>query len=102
MDRTTAPAYLWLCCLLYVCFILNHTYSDAIKGVPMQCLTGSTVDISPLLHFQFQERVYYKLDDSDFPSDSCKGVAWFVGISETVGHAMTYKLLTLDTKKIIH
>jgi hypothetical protein len=57
--------------------------------------TGSTNDISPLLCFHFWEPVYYKLDDSDFPSD-------FVGISKSVGHAMTLKILTDQTLKVIH
>jgi hypothetical protein len=57
--------------------------------------TGSTNDISPLLCFHFWEPVYYKLDDSDFPSD-------FVGISESVGHTMTFKILTDETLKVIH
>ena len=102
MDRTGSPPYLWLCCMMYVCFILNFTYTNSIKGVPMQKLTGSTVDISPLLHFKFKEKVYYKIDDSDFPSETREELAWFVGIGESVGHAMTCKLLTLDTKKIIY
>ena len=48
------------------------------------------------------ECVYYKIDDSDFPSDSWEGQGWFVGIAEHVGHAMTFKVLTLDTKKVIY
>ena len=59
-------------------------------------------DISPLLHFSFWDPVYYKLDDSDFPSDSTEGRGHWVGIAENVGHAMTYKILTDDTKKVIY
>ena len=36
----------------------------------MNVLTGSTQDISHLLRFRFRQEVYYKVDDSDFPSDS--------------------------------
>ena len=46
--------------------------------------------------------MYYKLDDSDFPSGSTKGQGCWVGISENVGHALTYKILTFDTKKVIY
>ena len=102
MDRTGSPAYLWLLCLMYVCFILNYTYNESIKAVPMQVLTGSTVDISPLLRFRFREKVYYKIDDSDFPSDSREELGWFVGVSESVGHPMTCKILTMDTNKILY
>jgi hypothetical protein len=70
LDRTASPPYLWLLCLEYVAFILNNTYSPAKRAVPLQLLTGSTNDISPLLFFKWYEPVYYKLDDSDFPSES--------------------------------
>ena len=46
--------------------------------------------------------MYHKLDDSDFPSDSREKRGRFVGISEHVGHALTYKILTDDTKRVIH
>ena len=59
-------------------------------------------DISPLLHFSFWDPVYYKLDDSDFPSESTKGRGQWVGVAEHVGHAMKYKILTDDTKKVIY
>ena len=59
MDRTNAPPHTWLLCLLYVCFLLNHTYCESIGDVPLNHLTGSTVDISPLLCFHFWEKVYY-------------------------------------------
>ena len=41
-------------------------------------------------------------DDSDFHSDSIELQGHFVGISEIVGHAMTFKMLTGDTNKILH
>jgi hypothetical protein len=50
----------------------------------------------------FWKPVYYKLDDSDFPSDSREKRGHFVGISESVGHAMTFKILMDDTLKVIH
>jgi hypothetical protein len=67
----------------------------------MTRLTGSTHDISPLLHFYWWEDVLYHLDGSPFPSGSREGRGNFVGIAEHVGHAMTYKILTADTKQII-
>ncbi len=50
----------------------------------------------------FWEPVYYKLDDNRFPSKSKEQLGRFVGISEHVGHAMTFKILTNDTNKVIH
>ena len=102
LDRSGAPASTWLLCLLYVCFLLNHTFCTAINTVPLQYATGSTVDISPLLRFHFWELVYYREDDSNFPSDSREALEHMVGVAEHVGHAMTYKVLTVDTQKVIY
>ena len=103
MDRTGSPPYTWLLALMYVCFVLNFTASAALNWrTPTEVLTGSTPDISPLLRFGWWEPVYYKLDDSSFPSDSRERRGHFVGISEHVGHAMTYMILTDDTHKILH
>ena len=102
LDRVGAPAYTWLLCLMYVCFILNVTVSSSSGLVPLQVATGSMADISPLLRFRFMEPVYYKLDDSSFPSESREKRGYFVGFAEHVGHYMTIKVLTDDTAKIIY
>jgi hypothetical protein len=87
---------------MYVCFLLNNTWCEAVDDIPIRMSMGSTNDISPLLCFHFWEPVYYKLDDSDFPSDSREKRGPFVSISESVRHAMTFKILTDDTLKVIH
>ena len=103
LDLCGALAYCWLLALTYVCFVLNHTAVGSLHWrTPIKKLTGSTPDISALLCFRFWEPVYYKLDDSEFPSQSPEKLGYFVGISEHVGHALTFKVLTNDTKKIIH
>jgi hypothetical protein len=101
MDRTGAPPYTWLLCLGYVCFLLNHTYNMTLRGVPLTLLTGTTVDISGLLRFYFWQKVYYKAVETDFPSETTEAVGHIVGISEHCGHALTWKILTPDTKTII-
>ena len=88
--------------MLYVCFILNHTYNYTINNVPLNAAAGSTCDISPLLRFSFYQPVCYKQDDSNFPSDSAEAYGRFVGIAENVGHDMTFKVLTDNTNKILH
>ena len=102
LDRTGAPAYTWLLAITYVCFALNFTYNAVIDNVPMNLATGSTEDISPLLRFRYWQPVYYMNDDSDFPSDSTEERGRFIGISESVGHYMTFKILTDKSTKIIH
>jgi hypothetical protein len=59
LDHTGAPAHVWLLCLQHVCYLLNHTYNNTINNVPLTRLTGTTIDISPLLCFHFWEPVYY-------------------------------------------
>ena len=101
MDRSGAPAYTWLLCLTYVCYLLNHTYNGSINGIPLTHLTGVTVDISPLLRFHFWQKVYYKAVDTGFPSDSEESLGYIVGISEHCGPSLTWKILTADTQKVI-
>ena len=103
LDRTGAPPSLWFLALTYVCMILNHTANASIKhAIPMQILTGVTPDISSLLQFEWYEPVYYKTEESHFPSMSKEKSGCFVGISEHVGHALTFMILTDETQKIIH
>ena len=70
LDRSGSPASTWLLAMTYVCFLLNHLCCASIKGIPAQYLTGSTPDISPLLRFYWWQPVYYKVDDSCFPSNT--------------------------------
>ena len=102
LDRTGAPASYWLFAMQHACFIHNHVALQRLGWVtPIAALTGSTPDISPLLEFEFYEPVYYKLQEPGFPSESCEGLARFAGIAENVGHAMTFKLITDDTRHLI-
>jgi hypothetical protein len=100
LDHTGSPSYLWLLCLMYVCFLLNITSSKDLNGsLPIKVLTGSMNDISPLLNFRWYKPIYYYMvDDSNFPSDSGEHRGYWVDVAGHVGHAiMTYKILTKDT-----
>jgi Reverse transcriptase (RNA-dependent DNA polymerase) len=110
LDRSGAPASTWLLALMYVCYLLNHT---AVEGLgwqtPLFKLTGNTTDISAILQFHFWEPIYFAIDDAldynskpGFPSQTSEGKGRFVGIAESVGDALTYKILTDDTQKIIY
>jgi len=102
MDRTGAPPYTWLLCLMYVAFLLNHTWSNNIQSIPLTALLGTTVDISILLRYHFWQKVYFKAIEPGFPSDSKERLGHIVGISEHVGHALTWKILDAETHKVIH
>jgi hypothetical protein len=101
LDRTGAPAHTWLLCLQYVCYLFNHTYNSNINDVPLTKLDGVTVDISPLLRFYFYQPVLFKEAEYTFPSDSTEALGYIVGISEHVGHALTWKVLVSTTNRII-
>ena len=103
LNLTGAPPSCWLLALSYVCFVLNHTAVGSLNWrTPIEKLNGSTPDISSILCFRFWEPVYFKLDDSDFPSESTERGGHFVGIAENVGHSLTFKILTDDTDKVIY
>lgn len=106
MNMSGAPPSTWLLCLEYVCFIMNRMALASLGWrTPYEKLFGNTPDISMIYRFKFYDRVYYKRTDSrggdaaDDASDESAGR--FVGFSESVGHAMTYKVLTENTNKII-
>ena len=87
---------------MYVCFVLNNAFSEVIQSTPLCQAYGTNNDISPMLYFSFYEPVYYLVDEATFPSDSKELRGRWVGVSENVGHFMTYKILTDDTRWIIH
>ena len=71
LDRTGAPACLWLLALMHACLILNLTAHASIGyAIPLAVLTGVTPDISALLQFDWYEPVYYRLSENEFPSTS--------------------------------
>jgi hypothetical protein len=102
LDQTGTSAYCWLLCLMYVCFVLNNAFSEVIQSTPLRQAYGTNNDISPMLYFLFYEPVYYLVDETTFPSESKELCRRRVGVSENVGHFMTYKILTDDTRRIIH
>jgi hypothetical protein len=58
-------------------------------------------DISAFLEYRFYEPVLYLDTDESFPSSKEKP-GWWVGVANNVGDALTFKILTEDTHKVIH
>jgi hypothetical protein len=87
---------------MYVCFVLNNAFSEVIHSTPLRQAYGTDNDISPMLYFSFYKPVYYLVDKTTYPSESKELHGRWVGVSENVGHFMTYKILTDDTCQIIH
>ena len=102
MNCVGAPAYTWLLCLMYVCFLFNHMAVASLGWrTPIELLTGMTPDISPLLYFYFYEPIFYKKHEYLYPSESNEGEGYYVGPAFNVGHQLCFKVLTKDTKQII-
>jgi len=94
LNWCNAPKNCWLLALKYICFVLNHTAHESLNWrTPIKWLLGHTPDISVLLQFFFWEPVYYMKEDVKW-GESTECLGRMVGISETVGHAMTYLVLT--------
>ena len=102
MNRSGAPAYCWLLCLIYVCYLLNYIACSALDGkILLLALTGITPDISIILLFTFYQPMFNATNDQNFPSESEEWAGYWVRYGEHCGDAMTYKFLDHDTQKII-
>ena len=102
MDRTGAAGELWLLCITYVASLLNHLANPNLGNLtPLTKMYGTTIDISQFLEFHFNQPVYYAADNK-WPSESPEKSGRWVGVAENVGDALTYKILTDDTNKIIY
>ena len=98
LDMSGAPNSCWLLALEYACFLINHIASERLGWrTPTEWLLGSTPDITVLLCFIFYQPVYYRSFDAE---DDEEILGRFVGIAETVGHSMTFKILTNEMKII--
>jgi hypothetical protein len=100
MDRTGTPKQYWLLCMMYVIYLLNHMVNESTGQVPVGVALGVVPDSSALLSHRWWEPVYYSVDNS-FPSTSGEKLGRWVGIAENQGDALTYLVLTHDTKKAI-
>jgi len=71
----------------------------------MVALSDNTINqffyISMLLYFNFLQPVYFRHGESTtFPSESKESRSHFVGFSEHIGHAMTFKVLADDSQQV--
>ena len=103
VNRSGAPANCWLLYLIYVCYLHNHIACAALDGkVTLFTLTGKTPDISIILLFTFYQPVFYATHDQHYLSESEERPAYWVGIGEHCGDTITYKLIDMETQKIIY
>ena len=106
MDRFAVPAVLWFLCMTYVCYILNNSVDPHIGDgtlTPFIMSNFEMSDISPILVFTFYQPVYVLLDEKEqhFPNKSKEVRGHFAGISENIGHKMSFLILLDETQEIV-
>ena len=99
----------WLLCTQWCADVMNHTAEKSLGWrPPLQVLTNQTIDISIMLVFVFWDLVYVaRYDDSEYHGQvgsdkSSEVLGWFVGFAHDCGHALTFKVLTCDSKRVIN
>ena len=107
IDCFAVPVYGWFLCMVWACFLLNHSVETSVRTgllTPLMMSNFEMTDISALLVFSFWQPVYVLKDEKEctFPSKSTEVHGCFVGISKHIGHAMTFQILLDDTKEIVH
>ena len=100
MNRTGAPPGAWPWAQKYIADINNHC-ATPFHGwrTPISVRHGYTPDISAFLQFQFWEKVYFKIDEQAPNSKEAPG--YWMGVSNTIGDAMTYDIWSDRTRKVI-
>jgi hypothetical protein len=104
MDRSGAPPKCWFLCCQYVAYILNRVSNETLDGkAPYSVLHGNDPDISMIPLYTFYQVVYFKhYGPEHFPSKSPEAAGRFVGFAETMGHALTFKVLRDSTSQILY
>jgi hypothetical protein len=89
LDRTGAPPNLWLLCVLFIVYLINHLSSESL-GLSTPAATVQQPDISAILAFLWYEPIHYKsYSSATFPSSSTVRHGRVVGIAEHKGDALT-------------
>jgi hypothetical protein len=102
LDRTGAPADMWLLCLLYITYLMNRLSVDSLGGKsPIEAAFNQVPDVSPLLAFWWYQPVYYQAHDVKFPSDSKEKLGRWVGVAENKGDLMTFWVMDELTRHVV-
>ena len=101
MNRSGCPDNLWFLCHQYICAVHESCANEHLNWeTPLQKSGEGTPDISHILQFRWFEPVLYSNPDTSYP-ETKEEPGYFVGFTENVGDALTFKILTLDKKPTI-
>jgi hypothetical protein len=101
MKRSRAPPNLWLLALMYVCILLYRMTINRLGNIaPLNVLLRLAPDLSMPLAFSSNEPMLFNPDNKS-PSESIELSGRFAGSETDAEDAMTFKVMTDDTKKIM-
>ena len=102
LDRSGAPADMWLLCLLFIIYLMNRLDVDSLGGKsPIEAAFNQRPDISPLLAFWWYQPVYYQSFDKGFPSKTNEKLGRWVGVAENKGDLMTFWIMDQETRMVV-
>ena len=102
LDWTGAPNNCWPLACKYIADVHNICADETLGyQIPWELCHGGLQDISAFLEYCFYEKVFYLDSDQSFHSTKEKA-GWWVGVASNVGDAMTFKILTEDTRHVVH
>ena len=82
-------------------FILLFSFQNGLPYLPIRPFSNHEWDTLP--HIVLTSDIDWESGEcKEFPSSSNEIACPFIGFSESVGHPMTYKVMTSDTKKVIY
>jgi len=103
------PGEEWLLLSQWIADVMNMTAERSLGWrTPLEALTGQIPDISIMLLFLYGDIVYVdRLPDRTYRGQigskkQARIRGRFVGFAWNTGHALTFKILTDDTRKVIH
>jgi hypothetical protein len=102
MDRTATPKFMWFYCTAFFCCLLNVIANPRHNGISCQeVATGIRPDISPYLHYEWWEPVYYlEYDGPSFP-ESKELLGRWAGPAENCGDLLTYNIYDPQKKRML-
>jgi hypothetical protein len=98
LNQSGAPDKCWLLALKSTAFLLNHVASEKLGWrTHYEWVHEFTPDISVLLQFTYWKPILYREEEARASKTSELFGRW-VGISEDIGHKMTYLVLSENDK----
>ena len=104
MARTGTPAAYWYLCLEFVTYLLNRLAVASLGWkTPTEVATGQQADISALVNFHWWEPVYFAIPSTArrYPSKTPEQLGRWVGVASHQGDALTYLVLTDESKNVV-